>query len=300
MGEGKTYQHLMNIKQQYGAALEKLIIFPGDWHILKNYQPIIIKVYYQAGLKELAISCGFRSATLKSLKTCSNFKQTHLFLLQVWESLYREMIRTYTTHSNPSHLIDNVKCILDAALKESRTPYELMVRLTELSQDIDVLSNFMNFVHKMAEKDAVWNLWVNFVFTNCHCYLTLYLAIRSCNWKLRLSSLNQMAPLFAAFDRDTYKRIIPRHLADLKQCPINELQCLEVGGFTVSITGKRYHSVALDEAHEMCINKNMKVAITHPTNAYLQKTSLFFNYRIKAFKNLVQELFPEKCRVGVQ
>ena len=64
---------LMNIKHLYGKELDKLLIFLGDWHILKTYQPV-----HTAGLRELAKTAGLQG------ENCSNFKCTHQFLLQVW------------------------------------------------------------------------------------------------------------------------------------------------------------------------------------------------------------------------
>ena len=148
------------------------------------------------------------------------------------------MVHAYIAQSNPANLTDNVRSILAAVLNESQSPHHLIERVCGLLQDTDALTGFMGFINQMADRDSVWNLWVNFVFSNCYCYITLFLVIRGSNWKLRLSSLKQTASIFAAFDQDTYERIIPSHLADLKQYPASILKCLEVGCFTVSITGK--------------------------------------------------------------
>lgn len=49
---------LKELKQQYGSELDWLIPFVGDWHVLYNYQKALMKVYYEAGLKVLAMASG--------------------------------------------------------------------------------------------------------------------------------------------------------------------------------------------------------------------------------------------------
>ena len=298
VGDGKTYQHLMNIKTMYGKALDKLLIFPGDWHILKNFQPVLMKLYYNTGLRELAKISGFQGATLTSLEGCSNFKCTYQFLLQVWEALYKEMLNVYITNTDSKNIFESARCIIATAIQESQTTDSIALRSKQLLNDSNVYNKFLNFAQQ--QMDDTWKLWVQFLFHDCYCYINLYLAIRGSNWGMRLSSLKLMAPLFGVFDHTTYQRIIPHHLADIQKYPGSILTCLQSGGFTVNITGQKWHAVALDEAHEMCINKYLKATVVRPTDAYIQKTTLFHNDRIKIYKNLEEQLFPEKGKVATQ
>ena len=73
-----------------------------------------------------------------------------------------------------------------------------------------------------------------------------------------------------AFDRPHYQKLIPNHLLDLAEMPRDVTRLLESGAFVCSITGKHMCFVALDEAHEMLVNKDLK-AIVRPSKEYLDR-----------------------------
>ena len=180
VGDGISYKHLMDIKRQYSKALRKLLIFPGDRHILKNYLPILMKIYFCAGLREMAKNSGYHGATLKSVEQCSNFKRSHHFLLQPWEALYREMLHAYIVYNNTTITTD-ANCILLTSIQMKNSPSNLLQRISELVEDSQTQEKFKKFVEQMSDNDKTWRFWAQFVFTDCFCYLSLYLAIRSSN-----------------------------------------------------------------------------------------------------------------------
>ncbi len=92
-GDAKVYEILQALK--FGEELEWVIPYPGDWHMLKNYQPALMKAHYDAGLKSMAKAAGY---PLPASKSCSQFKRTHHFLLQAWEAVYRAMLTTFLEH----------------------------------------------------------------------------------------------------------------------------------------------------------------------------------------------------------
>ena len=65
------------------------------------------------------------------------------------------------------------------------------------------------------------------------------------------------------------------------------------GAFVVSVTGRPWHSVAIDESHEMLINKDCKTSIIHPIPDYINRIA---QHRSKAIKNLQSQLFPTRAQ----
>ena len=117
------------------------------------------------------------------------------------------------------------------------------------------------------------------------------------NWTMKFFTYilhKQMAPLFTAFDHSTYQRVISQHLTDILTMPKSILTKFEQGAFVVSISGRDWHSVGLDKAHEMLINKGCKTSLTKPTPEQTNRMAKYLPYRSKMLENIRSQLIPTK------
>ena len=72
-GDAKLYEIMKSLQFEYGDELSWVIPYPGDWHMLMNYQSALMKAYYDAGLKALARAAGY---PLAAIQNSSQFKRT--------------------------------------------------------------------------------------------------------------------------------------------------------------------------------------------------------------------------------
>ena len=291
-GDAKLYEILKNLTFEYGDELSWLIPYPGDFHMLMNYQKALMKPYYDAGLKALAQASGY---PLPAIQSCSQFKRTHHFLLEAWEAVYRVMILEFE-QTHPSCLHTDITTEIQSMSTANFSNvfnHHLHSRNPMLQEYFD---KFLLFIQKMARTDETWRFWVQFIFEDAMAYISLFIAIRSGDWELRVASIKSMAALFTAFDHPTYQKLISRHLEDIVKMPAPITAMFRQGAFVVSVSGRPWHSVAIDESHEMLINKDCKTSIVHPLPDYINRIAQHIPYRSKAIKNLQNELFPTRIQ----
>ena len=113
--------------------------------------------------------------------------------------------------------------------------FKLMVHLCKDEEKLS--SEFHRYLSDLSTQDDTCKLWGKFVLEDCLPYIGLYFAMRSGNWNLRMYSIKGMAPLFSAYDRITYQRLNPRHIAELLRASPELLSCLQNEGFVVSLSG---------------------------------------------------------------
>lgn len=307
VGDAKVYDLLQALRsEEYSESLKWLIPIPGDWHVLFNYQKAVMKPYAEAGLLSLAKAAGYRAETLTSIQNSTNFRRTHLFLLQCYEAIYTYFLQLFyssKTESDEGVYEEGIKLVIQKLLKE----FEVITSDAELEQFrasvastippqqlAEIHSEFMAFMKALSLKQDTVKFWYNFLFEDCTAYIGLYVSIRYRIWDLRTASLKQLAAVYTAFDRPTYQKLIPHHLNDLALMPDYIKQHFRNGGFTIRLSSLEWCGVALDECHEMCINKDAKLAVVRPSKEKMSHISNYLPFRSTCMNNLKTQLFPER------
>ncbi|CAC5411991.1 unnamed protein product [Mytilus coruscus] len=220
VGDGKTYDLLVKLKGEYGSELDWVLPFPGDWHILKNYQRMLMKLYLDAGLKDF-IEIFHQGATANSVIQAVNFDKTHNFLLQFWESLFRFQIETvikyfHFNHEQNDHFI-HIKRVSDILSDDTLSPLEKIQKEMQFFQNFSV--EYEELLGQLCEENENWRFWNTFLSKHCFTYIAYFLAIRSGNWELRNFCIKEVTKITQITESKYYARLLPYHIVDLKNFP---------------------------------------------------------------------------------
>ena len=60
------------------------------------------------------------------------------------------------------------------------------------------------------------------------------------------------------------------------------------------LSKSEWHGVAIDECHEMCINKDAKLAVVHPSKHRMEFLSNYMHFRSACVECVKRQIFPER------
>ena len=174
-GDAKLFNILQSLKHEYGDKLQWVIPYPGNWHTLKNYQPALLKAYFDAGLKDMARAAGY---SVNQIYNCSHFKRVHHFILEPWEALYKVMLTKFLEQDESMHSVqETILDELDLGVFQSDSDFS-----TALSQKLEKINklegvqfhHFNEFLQRMAQQDSTWKFWVQFILKDALAYIGLF------------------------------------------------------------------------------------------------------------------------------
>ena len=225
VGDGKTYDHLIQLKNEEKEDLDWLLPYIGDWHALKNYQSILMKIYLDACLKEM-IEILHRGVLFKVVSEAKAFDKTHNFLMQCWEAFYRFELQIFFIHhdqfqlsgcnftfNDASNIISEYinliqqKEIIFSDVKKKLERLECYVR--ELS------SKFSSLFPSVCDANKTWSFWHNFIHVDVFIYIKYFLALRMGDWNLRNYCVKHISKLSQVSDSRFYSRLLPQNLVDI-------------------------------------------------------------------------------------
>ena len=99
IGDQQTYSLAKTLLKKYPNEFDWVILYPGDWHMLKLAAETIRDMIWDGGLQFLAKNCKFT-------KEVHQWKDIHNLLTSLHECLARKLVIAYQEADNPNQSFD--------------------------------------------------------------------------------------------------------------------------------------------------------------------------------------------------
>ena len=162
----------------------------------------------------------------------------------------------------------------------------------------ETYSKWLTSLQSEANNKQITQFWVD-ILSYLNAYVGYYFSVRSGNWLLRNSCLREHLPLIFAYSHNKYEELSCTAIMDTLTFPQDIIQTLLNGGWTVSVRGRAYHNIALDEAHESIINLRLKTITSRPSHFRTVELSNFMSYLDRVVTGLESLLYRNKQTVPV-
>ena len=251
-GDQQTYALMKDIQKKYPNHYSWMAVLHGDWHMLQLTAEILRDVLWDGGLKQLSNECGHK-------KIPTQWQEIHMLLLALHEVLLRNAIINYC---------DTIDC--------SVTNYH---EFTKWLQNVKSETN-------MDQTSQFWARITQYL----NAYVGYYFSVRSGNWLLRNSCLRALLPTIFAYNHNKYEELCCTAIIDTLTFDDDLIQHFLNGKWTVSVKGRPFHNLALDEAHESVINLRLKTITSRPSHFRTVELSNFMSYLdkiVRGFESLV-------------
>ena len=240
------------------------VLMPGDLHIIMAQLRAIGTFIELSGIPELWIECDmFGERVVKGIldgKRVSRSLDAHVTTLYVFFSSLTEAF--FTEHPDIKIQVDVLSEALLSAWDErdaasvQRANSEFESKLRELS----IVSKLTAYCHKMIQQRPTFAAayqYINMVFS----MLSFVRAVRSGDWNLRLSAIQDFIKYFFAMDLRNYSAMSTLHLEDMEALSVEDPETwssLQCGHWAPNKKGLNFCCLGADEALEQ-ENRKLKV-----------------------------------------
>ena len=293
-GDGEMVELLYKIKSDYSVKIEWLHML-GSWHLIKDYLHVFLKEYQNTVLRSL-LSKMMTLGNVDSIIGCKVWWKSHNYAIWMLSAIIREFVEKFIQSSPPDchqtikALTEQCEKTVDCIRNEKLSQECIDNFLTELKSMRTIFKKLSNHLRDFEKNGCANDDQFALFFDIIEDFLpySIYIAIRSSNWELRISALKIMAPRFMRSGAVTSKWLVLRYLADIKSYPSKIIERMGSGGWVSALQDGKGVTLARDKFHERTASNDIQLILPKRlTEKNMQVSCQYVTYGASAKRNLI-------------